>query len=202
MTIYAIVNSLLNPEHNAERTEAIWTLLSPSSILQGGNPYFVPDFASRFEARTALALRVGKLGKGIAPRFAYRYIDAAAPAVVFVAEDLLCQLRNAGLPWTSAVSYDRSLAIGKFVPMSLEEAIGHSCRLMLDSSEATVEVDGFPCSEGATPQDTISAISRDNTLKTGDIILIGLSGTGPKITPGWRATLALGQEEPLRFNIR
>lgn len=202
MTIYAIVNSLLHKDLDAERSEAIWTLLSPSSILQGGNPYFVPDFASRFEARTALALRVGKLGKGIAPRFAYRYIDAAAPAVVFVAQDLLCQLRHAGLPWTSAVSYDRSLAIGKFVQMSLEEAAGHSCRLTLESPEASVEVDGIPGLEGTTPQDTISAISRDNTLKTGDIILIGLSGTGPEITPGWRVTLALGQEKPIRFNIR
>ena len=72
MTIYAIVNSLLPDSALSGDPRPVWTIVSSSGILQGGNPYFVPDFAERFEARTALALRIGKLGKGIAPKFAER----------------------------------------------------------------------------------------------------------------------------------
>ncbi len=100
MTIYAIVNSLLSSTEKDNPYPPVWTLISQAAILQGGNPFFVPDFASKFEARTALAIKIGRLGKGIAPRFAHRYIDSAAPAVLFVASDLLEKYKNVGFPWS------------------------------------------------------------------------------------------------------
>lgn len=202
MTIYAIVNDMLPSASATEAVGPVWTLISPAAILQGGNPYFVPDFASRFEARTALALRIGKLGKGIARRFASRYVDAMAPATVFVAADRLDLLRRECLPWTSAISYDRSLALGRFKTADFEASGSCECTLLLESADETIRTLSCPGDSGSRADELIEAISRDNTLKTGDILLIGLSKEGPEVKPGFRATLLLDGEERLRFNIR
>ena len=202
MTIYAIVNDLLAHDEAIQTSGPIWTLISPSGILQGGNPYFVPDFASRFEARTATAVRIGKLGKGIAPRFASRYVDAAAPAVVFVASDRLESLRCAGLPWSSALSYDRCLAIGKFQPMAYDEIAQCRCAVCLQAADSAEPAVCYNEKSTITLEETIAALSRDNTLKTGDIILTGLSGHGPEVKPEMRARLMINGETGLGFNIR
>ena len=203
MTIYAIVNDLLDISHEPGVSQAgpIWTLISPAGILQGGNPYFVPDFDSRFEARLSLAVRIGKLGKGIARRFAGRYVEALAPATVFVATDLLEGLKSSGFPWTSAISYDRCLALGKFTSMPYNETDGCKCCLEIHNSGSD-DIITFKKESHARLEEIIEAISRDNTLKTGDILLAGLSRTGPQVFPGLRATLKLNGEESMRFNIR
>ena len=200
MTIYAIVNHLLTSSQVT--LSPIWTLISPAGILQGGNPYFVPDFAECFEARVALAVRIGKLGKGIARRFASRYVEAVAPAVLFVATDLLKSLKADGLPWTQAMSYDRCLAIGKYKHIPFEQLSGCEYAMKLEPSEA----DGYNhcvCfGDTKMLSECIETISRDNTLKTGDIVLIGLSENGPMMTPGMRVTLKINGEESPGFNIR
>lgn len=209
MTIYAIVNGLLSDTADAQAvrshqdgTSPIWTLISPSGILQGGNPFFVPDFSERFEARTALALRIGKLGKGIAPRFVNRYVDATAPAVVFVAADMLKHLRTNGLPWTPAISYDRCLAIGKFKALDYTDILQSGCSLTLTAASPPEESTQICRRIDSGLEETIAALSRDNTLKTGDILLVGLTAQGPEITPGMRVRLELNGEPSLAFNIR
>ena len=43
-----------------------------SSLLRSGQPFFIPDFAGEFRAMPSAVVRIGRLGKGIAPRFAVR----------------------------------------------------------------------------------------------------------------------------------
>ncbi len=202
MTIYAIVNNLLSSSDGKDSSLPVWTLISPAGILQGGNPYFVPDFAGRFEARLALAVRVGKLGKGIAPRFVDRYVDSVAPCVIFIATDLLQSLRRQGLPWTSALSYDKCLAIGKFFPISIEDISKCEIKLSLDSHEQHIESCWNSDTLHPDIKETLAALSRDNTLKTGDVILLGIDASGPEVKPDMRATLGLNGINSLAFNIR
>ena len=202
MTIYSIVNNLIKEPRADEDTHAAWTLVSPAGILQGGNPFFVPDFARCFEARIALAVRIGKLGKSIAPRFVHRYVDAVAPCVLFIASDLLSRLRAKGLPWSQAISYDRCLAIGKFIKVPPEEMDSIEIDLSLQEKDGERlsswnMTDAFPGLEKA-----ICSLSRDNTLKTGDIILLGIPSSGEQVAPGMRAVLSINDEISLKFNIR
>ncbi len=202
MTIYAIVNPLLSSTEKANPHPPVWTLISQAAILQGGNPFFVPDFASKFEARKALAIKIGRLGKGIAPRFAHRYIDSAAPAVLFVASDLLEKYKNVGFPWSQAISYDRSLALGKFTETSLDECKDCSIAMTIDSPQGPIVASWTASSLSPSIEETIAAISRDNALKMGDIILIGIDASGPQVHPDMRAHLSLNNTEALAFNIR
>lgn len=201
MTIYAIANNIISPVDSSYSSKPIWTIISPSGILQGGNPYFVPDFAERFEARTALAIKIGKVGKGIASRFVGRYAVAAAPCVLFLAADLLQSLRVQGLPWTPAISYDRCLAIGQFFPFALDDK-SYEIRLSIESGESHLETIWNDSSISPGIENSLVAISRDNTLKTGDLILMGLSQTGPVVSPESRAILSINDVESLKFNIR
>ncbi len=202
MTIYAIVNNLIPIQTGGYVTPPVWTLISQAAILQGGNPFFVPDFASVFEARPALAVKIGRLGKGIAPRFASRYVEAAAPAVVFVASDLLQSLKESGFPWTQAISYDRALALGKFSNISLEECKSCEIKLAIESKDSSI-VEKWT-SDSIVPgiEETIAAVSRDNALKMGDIFLFGIADSGPVVVPDMRARLLFDGIDSLAFNIR
>lgn len=202
MTIYAIVNNIIGEKERSCDMPASWVLISSSGILQGGNPFFVPDFANRFEARLSLAVRIGKLGKGVAARFVARYIEAVAPCVVFVASDFLDNLRNHGLPWTQAISYDKCTALGRFIKMPYENIGNCKVELSLESKECASRY--LWTKEFLKPglEETISILSRDNTLKTGDIILLGMTREGPIIQSDQRAGLILNGEVSLKFNIR
>lgn len=202
MTIYAVVNNLVTASNGSPVGDPLWTVISPSAILQGGNPYFVPDFANTFEARTAIALRIGKLGKGIAKRFAYRYVDAVAPACVMLASDLLDTLRRSGLPWSKAISYDRSIAIGSFFKIPFERLDQTESQLCLSDTFGGCRVATSLCQRDFSVEDIIFGISRDNALKTGDLILIDVNDSGPALSPGQRLVLSLDGTESLKFNIR
>lgn len=200
MTIYAIVNNLLPPTQ--ERTRSEWTLISPAGILQGGNPYFVPDFADSFEARAVMAVRIGKLGKGIARRFASRYVEAVAPAVLFTAADLLQAITHKGLPWSRAISYDRCLAMGTFQRIPFDDIPGCECSIEIQSEDSIEKACRLRISDKSTLEGIIENISRENTLKTGDILLVEISPKGPRVEPGLKVTLKINGEDSLRFNIR
>ncbi|MDE6638827.1 MAG: fumarylacetoacetate hydrolase family protein, partial [Muribaculaceae bacterium] len=177
-------------------------LISGACILQGGNPFFVPDFSSRFEARLALAAKIGKLGKGIATRFAHRYVASVAPCIIFAATDLLKSLQEKGLPWTQALSFDKSLAIGKFTEIPFSEIVDCKINLKIESSDSSFETEWNEKFIHPTVAESLSSISLDNTLKTGDLILLGLAPQGLSVVPGQRATLFLNGAESLKFNIR
>jgi 2-keto-4-pentenoate hydratase/2-oxohepta-3-ene-1,7-dioic acid hydratase in catechol pathway len=88
-----------------------------------------------------MILRVSRLGKEIALKFADRYYDAIAPGEDFVAMDVLRGAKAAGKPWTKALAFDYSLAIGEWVTgdglqvtgdyvLSPEEAIVEASKVM------------------------------------------------------------------------
>lgn len=202
MTIYAIVNNLIDSDRANDSLPAIWTVVSAAGILQGGNPFFVPDFANRFQAHPALAVKIGKLGKGIAQRFAHRYVDSVAPCVIFVASDMLQHMREQGLPWSKAISYDKCMAIGKFVKLPFEDL--KKTRIDLRIQSKGMESFDKWTLESADPgiDDVICQLSRDNTLKTGDMILVGIAASGEIVNQDMKISVSLNGEESLKFNIR
>lgn len=202
MTIFAIINNLIDTPDDMIPVAPVWTLVSASSIIQGGNPYFVPDFADSFEMRMALAVKIGKLGKGVSARFAHRYISGVAPCLMMVAADKLRQLKSEGLPWTQAISYDRSTVLGQFTEMSTERIAKCSIDVLLKSSDRAEMLEWQAGCMSCSIEETIECISRDNTLKTGDIIIAGVADEGPELHPGMRVRIALDGVSSPSFNIR
>ena len=68
-----------------------------SALLKDGKPFFIPDFTKQCDYETELVIRICRLGKNIAPRFAYRYYDAVTVGIDFTARDLQRKFRKEGL---------------------------------------------------------------------------------------------------------
>ncbi len=116
-------------------------LKGDSCLLNGRKPFFVPEWSQEIGVMPCMILRVSRLGKEIALKFADRYYDAIAPGEDFVAMDVLREAKAAGKPWTKALAFDYSLAIGEWVTgdglrvtgdyvLSPEEAIVEASKVM------------------------------------------------------------------------
>lgn len=147
-------------------------VIADSALLKGGKPFFLPDFAPEFRARASLALRIGRLGKNVAPRFAHRYIDAVAAALHIEAAPAECPC-----PY----SFDGAAVFG---PMMAPE-----------ESPAAFTLEGGPepiewstDSAAADAAEAVALVSRYMTVKTGDLILAGLTASSVSLRIGMHLT--------------
>lgn len=128
-------------------------LKGDSCLLNGRKPMFIPDRTNELGVTECLILRVSRLGKEIGLKFANRYYDAVAPGADFAALDILRDLQSSGHPWTKAIDFDYSLAIGEW------------CEVPSDQVEWTK---GLVLS----PEEAISEASKVMTIRQGDLIYI------------------------------
>lgn len=171
-------------EHNKELnnsflpTEPVIFSKPESSLNRDGKPFFVPDFAERFDYETEIVVKINKLGKNIAERFAYRYYDELTVGVDFTARDLQEKLKGNGLPWDICKGFDGAAAIGEFVNKSeLPDIQNLNFRLDVDGRTAQT---GWTGDMIFTIDQIISYVSKFFTLKTGDLIFTGTPvGVGP-----------------------
>ena len=192
--------------HNAELghtggAEPVIFLKPDSALLRDGKPFFLPDFSSDIQYETEVVVRVCRLGKCIAPRFARRYYDAVTVGIDFTARDWQNRFRAGGLPWELSKGFDNSAVIGRFLP--LEQLGGDVQRL-----DFHLDIDGQTVQQGWTGDmlfrvdDIIAYVSRFMTLKMGDLIFTGTpAGVGP-VAVGQRLQGYLGVENVLDFYVR
>ena len=130
-------------------------LKGDSCLLNGRKPLFMPEWTKELGVTECMILRVSRLGKEIAPKFASRYYDAVAPGADFIALDLAREAQKAGRPWTEALAFDYSLAIGEWMeayPQPLPIGKGEEWLL--------------------TPEEAIARASKVMTIRQGDLIYI------------------------------
>lgn len=173
---YAAHNTELH--HSLELTEPTLFMKSDSALLKDGKPFFIPDFSSEVHYETEIVIRIDRLGKNIAERFAHRYYHELTVGIDFTARDLQNRLRAQGLPWEISKSFDNSAVIGEFIPV---ERAGDIQRLPF-----RLDINGDTVQQGNTADmlfgiDRIIAYaSRFFTLKMGDLIYTGTpAGVGP-----------------------
>ena len=68
---YAAHNKELH--HSLKLSEPTIFMKSDSSLLKDGKPFFIPDFSSEIHYETEIVVKIDRLGKNIAERFAHRY---------------------------------------------------------------------------------------------------------------------------------
>lgn len=195
---YAAHNKELH--HTLELTEPTIFMKSDSSLLKDGKPFFIPDFSSEIHYETELVVKIDRLGKNIAERFAHRYYSEVTVGIDFTARDLQRRLREQGLPWEISKAFDNSAVIGIFIP--LEEA-GNVNQLSfhLDMNGKTVQ-QGNTADMLFSVDQIIAYVSRFFTLKIGDLIYTGTPvGVGP-VSIGDHLEGYLGERKLLDFHVR
>ena len=186
--------------HSLELSEPTIFMKSDSSLLKDGKPFFIPDFSSEIHYETEIVVKIDRLGKNIAERFAHRYYNEVTVGIDFTARDLQRELRAKGLPWEISKAFDNSAVIGAFVPL---DRVGDINRIPFH-----LDINGQKVQEGNTsdmlfPVDKIIAyVSRFFTLKIGDLIFTGTPmGVGPvKIDDHLRGYI--GERKLLDFHVR
>ncbi len=149
-----------------------------SALVKDGKPFFMPDFAERFDYETEIVVRICHVGKNIPERFAHRYYDSLTIGIDFTARDLQARLREQGLPWEICKGFDGSAVIGNFI--SKEELPP------VDQLHFNLDIDGTTVQQGFSGDmihsidQIIAYASQFFTLKTGDLIYTGTPvGVGP-----------------------
>lgn len=193
--------------HNKELDNTLLTPKKPvifmkpdSAILKDGKPFFIPDFTQRVDYETELVVRICRLGKHIAPRFAHRYYDAVTVGIDFTARDLQNEFRAEGLPWELCKGFDDSAVLGTFVPTEKFADI-QDLHFHLDIDGQTVQR-GHTADMLFKVDEIIAYVSQFCTLKIGDLLFTGTPvGVGP-VSVGQHLQGYLEGEKLLNFHVR
>ncbi|MEG1544578.1 MAG: fumarylacetoacetate hydrolase family protein [Tannerellaceae bacterium] len=166
---YAAHNKELH--HSLELSEPTLFMKSDSSLLKDGKPFFIPDFSSEVHYETEIVVKIDRLGKNIAERFAHRYYNEVTVGIDFTARDLQKKLRAQGLPWEISKAFDNSAVVGTFLPL---DRVGEVGRIPFH-----LDLNGVKVQQGNTADmlfsvdQIVAYASRFFTLKIGDLIYTG-----------------------------
>ena len=193
--------------HNKELDNTLLTPKKPvifmkpdSAILKDGKPFFIPDFTQRVDYETELVVRICRLGKHIAPRFAHRYYDAVTVGIDFTARDLQNEFRAEGLPWELCKGFDDSAVLGTFVPTEKFADI-QDLHFHLDIDGQTVQR-GHTADMLFKVDEIIAYVSQFCTLKIGDLIFTGTPVGVAPVRVGQHLQGYLEGEKLLDFYVR
>lgn len=171
-----------------------------SSIIQPGKPFFVPDFAERFDYETEIVVKISRIAKDVSERFAHRYYDKVTVGIDFTARDLQEKLRAKGLPWDICKGFDGAAALGSWVDKA-ELGDVQDLHFHLDKNGETVQ-QGHTADMIYSVDRIIAYCSRFFTLKTGDLIYTGTPvGVGP-VQEGDKLEAYIGDRRLLELKIK
>lgn len=195
---YAAHNVELN--NTLELTEPTIFMKSDSSLLKDGKPFFIPDFSNDIEYETEIVVKIGRLGKNIAERFAHRYYNEVTVGIDFTARDLQTKLRAQGLPWELSKAFDHAAVLGEFIPI---DRVGDVNKIPFH-----LDINGTKVQQGNTSDmifkidEIIAYVSRFFTLKIGDLIYTGTPVGVGKIAISDHLQGYIGERKLLDFHIR
>ncbi len=172
------------------------TLRPDSSILRENDDFYIPHFSSDIVCGCGITIRINRLAKCIDPRFAGRCYDSIGAGAAFYARDVMQRAIAAGHPCDEAYCFDRSFAVS---PTVID-------RTDIADAEIVVSVGMQRCSAKIgdmrlTIDECISRASQLATLKTGDIIYIGMPAD-LQPSAGDAIMVAVAGENLLDFGVK
>jgi len=166
-------------EMNAAIPEQPMFFMKPDiAILRPGTPFFYPNFSNDIHFECEIVVKINRVGKNIAEKFAHKYYDEIGLGIDFTARDLQQKCKEKGHPWEIAKSFEGSAPISKnFIPkdqldlnnLSFSFYQNGELKQAGNSSDMIFSIDQI-----------IAYISKFMTLKKGDLIYTGTpAGVGP-----------------------
>ncbi len=171
-----------------------------SSLLKNNKPFFIPGFSQNIHYEIEIVLRICKLGRSIAEKYAYRYYDQLTLGVDMTARDLQSYLSSSGMPWDISKSFDGAAPVGEFIPVN-EAGDVNNIAFRLEKNSETVQA-GNTSGLIFNFDMIISYVSGFFTLKTGDLIFTGTPfGVGP-VQRNDRLTGYIGDRKVIDFMVK
>lgn len=160
------------PHASAKPDVPVIFLKPDSSVLTGGNPFFIPEFSDRITIEAELIVRISRLGKYIPEKFAHKYYDAFSVGADFTAADLYSKLSAAGLPVEISKGFDGAAVIGEWINKDELPAASEGLTFSMERNGAAFHKGNSKDMIFGVDK-IISYVSRFYTLKIGDVIFTG-----------------------------
>lgn len=186
----------------ADAAEPIWFLKPDTALLRNNDPFYIPAFSHEVHYECELVVRIDRVGRSIAEKFAHRYYHEVGLGIDFTARDLQREAIAKGLPWEPAKAFDRSAALSpEFLPLAELGGDVQNLRFEL-SVNGEVRQQGFTGDMLFSVDRIVAAVSQYTTLRMGDLIYTGTpAGVGP-VVPGDCLRATVEGRELLNFDIK
>ncbi|HIC32585.1 MAG TPA: FAA hydrolase family protein [Flavobacteriaceae bacterium] len=156
---------------NERPTEPVVFIKPDTAILLKKQPFFIPDFSEDVHHEVEVLVKINRVGKHIDKKFAHKYYNEIGLGIDFTARDLQQKLKEKGLPWEKAKSFDGAAVIGEWMDKSEISDI-NNLNFSLQKNETTVQ-NGNTSHMLYKIDEIIEYVSKYFTLKIGDVIFTG-----------------------------
>ena len=185
---------------NERPAEPVVFIKPDSAVLPKEQDFFIPEFTDEVHYEVEVLVKIKKVGKHIAQKFAHKYYDEIGLGIDFTARDLQTSLKSKGLPWEKAKGFDGAAVIGKWLPKSQFKDVNNLSFELLKNGD-TVQ-------RGNTSlmlwriDEIIAYVSRFFMLKKGDVIFTGTPAGVGKISANDYLSGTLEGEEMFSLKIK
>ncbi|MET1260913.1 fumarylacetoacetate hydrolase family protein [Flagellimonas sp. DF-77] len=165
-----------------ERPEEPVVFIKPdSAILPKEQDFYIPEFSDNIHYEVELLIKIDKVGKHIAPKFAHKYYSEIGLGIDFTARDLQSRLKAKGLPWEKAKGFDGSAVVGKWLDKNMYENTQELGFSLLKNGE--IVQNGHTSLMLWKIDELIAHVSTYFMLKKGDILFTGTPAGVGKVSP-------------------
>jgi 2-keto-4-pentenoate hydratase/2-oxohepta-3-ene-1,7-dioic acid hydratase in catechol pathway len=145
-------------------------------------------------------VKINKVGKHIDKKFAHKYYNDISVGIDFTARDVQQQLKEKGLPWEKAKSFDGAAVIGNWLPKSDFKDVDN-LNFSLKKNDEVVQ-NGETSHMLYKIDEIIEYVSKYFTLKIGDIIFTGTPAGVSKVNPNDRLVGFLEDKQLFSINVK
>lgn len=203
MKIFAIGRNYIDHArelNNPVPSEPMFFMKPDTAIINNNKPFYYPDFTNDLQYETEIVLKLHRVGKNVAEKFAHRYYTEIGIGIDFTARDLQNKCKEKGWPWEIAKAFDGSAPISRFVP---KEKFGDASSILF-----RLDLNGKTVQQGNTKDmifsfDRIIAhISKYITIRMGDLIFTGTPAGVGQVKIGDRLQAYIEDELMLDFYVK
>lgn len=161
-------------------SKPVFFMKPDTALLPKRNPFYYPDFTNDLHHELELVVRISKLGKNIAEKYAHEYYNEIGLGIDFTARDLQQECKEKGLPWEIAKAFEHSAPISdKFISKTSFNLADSSFELLKNGVSVQV---GHVHDMLFSIDQLIAYVSQFMTLKIGDLLFTGTpAGVGPVV---------------------
>lgn len=171
-----------------------------TALLKNGLDFYLPEFSTEIHHEVELVVKICKVGKHIAQKFAHKYYTQVSLGIDFTARDLQRLLKAKGLPWEQAKAFDNSAFVGRWLE---KDTLGdlNDIHFSLSKNDQLVQL-GHSAKMLWKIDELIAYVSKYFTLKTGDLIFTGTPAGVSQVQSGDFLQGHLNDQEIFNLSIK
>ena len=185
---------------NERPTEPVIFIKPDSAVLPKEQDFYIPEYSKEVHYELEVIVKINKVGKHIAQKFAHKYYSEISLGIDFTARDLQEQLKTKGLPWEKAKGFDGAAVIGRWVSKSRFKDL-NDLNFELKKNKKIVQSSNTSLMLWKIDE-IIAYVSKFFMLKKGDVIFTGTPAGVGKIMANDYLSGVLENEELLSVKIK